>query len=229
MRGPSTAVDFIENMAQKQIRYETIFGEQAEVLGADLPKFEAAMAQLQKSPLVAKHGQRWEPTQENVDVYLARCDEICRLIPRDFHDRVKILHGAHAALMCLVTCKIAQQHDRVQLAILKRHNELEMSVHPTPPIQGNGEAPLSKPMVEPRHITAEELRLFRDPENLHGKQFVLSDNNDSGMYEVIGYSRKRDRTIEYEVLFDDCGDPIMVNAKEMMAMLEDSLYLPACM
>jgi hypothetical protein len=78
-------------------------------------------------------------------------------------------------------------------------------------------------MIEPRHITAEELRLFRDPENLHGKQFVLYD---SGMYEVIGYSRKRDRTIEYEVLFDDCGDPIMVNATEIMAMLEDSLYLP---
>ena len=97
-----------------------------------------------------------------------------------------------------------------------------MSVHPTPPIQGNLEAPLSKPMVEPRHITAEEFRLFRDPENLHGKRFVLSTNNDSGMYEVIGYSRKRDRTVEYDVLFDDCGDPTMVNAKEMMALLEDS-------
>ena len=54
-------------MAQKQIRYETIFGEQAEVLRSDLPKFEAAMAQLQKSPLVAKHGQRREPTQDNID------------------------------------------------------------------------------------------------------------------------------------------------------------------
>ena len=96
-----------------------------------------------------------------------------------------------------------------------------MSVHPTP---GNHGAPFSKPMVEPRHITAEELRLFRDPENLHGKRFILSTNtnNDSGMYEVIGYSRKRDRTVEYDVLFDDCGDPIMMNAKEMMALLEDS-------
>jgi hypothetical protein len=54
----STAVDFVEDMAQNQIKYETIFGEQAEVLRSDLPKFEAAMAQLQKSPLVAKHGQR---------------------------------------------------------------------------------------------------------------------------------------------------------------------------
>ena len=102
-----------------------------------------------------------------------------------------------------------------------------MSAHPTPPIQGNCEVPLSKPSVEPRHITAEELRLFRDPKNLHGKQFVLSANNDSGMYEVIGYSRKWDRTVEYDMLFDDCGDPMMVSAKEMMVLLEDSLYLPA--
>ena len=54
----STAADFVEDMAQKQTRYETIFGEEAEVLRSDLPKFEAAMAQLQKSPLVAKRGQR---------------------------------------------------------------------------------------------------------------------------------------------------------------------------
>jgi hypothetical protein len=86
MRRSSTAVDFVEDMAQKQIRYETIFGEQAEVLRSDPPKFEAAMAQLQKSPLVAKRGQRWEPTQDNVDEYLARCDEICHLVPRDFDE-----------------------------------------------------------------------------------------------------------------------------------------------
>lgn len=82
-------------------------------------------------------------------------------------------------------------------------------------------------IIQPRHITAEELQLFQDPENLHRKQFVLSDKDDSGMYEVIGYSRKRDRTVEYDVLFNDCGDSIMVSAKEMMVMLEDSLYLPA--
>jgi len=40
----STAIDFIENMAQKHIKYETIFTEQAEVLRSDLPRFEAAMA-----------------------------------------------------------------------------------------------------------------------------------------------------------------------------------------
>jgi hypothetical protein len=102
-----------------------------------------------------------------------------------------------------------------------------MSVHPLPPTQVNHEAPLSKPMVEPRHITAEELQLFQDPKNLHGKQFVLSADDDSGLYEVIGYSRKRDKTVEYEVLFEECGDPILLNAKEMMAMVEDSLYLPA--
>lgn len=66
MRRASTAIDFVEDMAHKQIRYENIFGEQAEVLRSDPLKFEAAMAQLQKSPLVAKHGQRGEPTTDNV-------------------------------------------------------------------------------------------------------------------------------------------------------------------
>lgn len=48
------------------------------------------------------------------------------------------------------------------------------------------------------------------------------------MYEVIGYSKKRDETIQYQVLFDDCVDPITVNSDEMMAMLEDSIiFLPA--
>ncbi|EDR08840.1 uncharacterized protein LACBIDRAFT_326415 [Laccaria bicolor S238N-H82] len=65
-------------------------------------------------------------------------------------------------------------------------------------------------ITQPRRMTAEELQLFQDPENLHRKQFVLSGKDDSRMYEVIGYSRKQDRTVEYDVLFDDCGDSIMV-------------------
>ena len=82
------------------------------------------------------------------------------------------------------------------------------------------------PSVNPRLITAEELRLFESPENIHGKQFLLSDS--LGVYEVIGYSRKRGRTVTYDVLFEDCGeDPIPVDAKDMMGMLEDSLYFPA--
>ena len=40
------------------------------------------------------------------------------------------------------------------------------------------------------------------------------------MYEVIGYSMKRDKMVEYDVLFDSCEDPVTVNAKEMMGMLE---------
>jgi hypothetical protein len=70
-----------------------------------------------------------------------------------------------------------------------------LSVHPTPPTTGNCEAPLFKPSVEPMHI-------------------ILSpDNEDSGMYGVIGYSKKRDKTVKYDVLFDDCEDPVTVNAK----------------
>ena len=38
---------------------------------------------------------------------------------------------------------------------------------------------------------------------------------------------KRDMTITIDVLFEDCKDPISVEAKEMMGMLKDSLYYPA--
>ena len=65
---------------------ETICGEQNEVFRLDLPKSKAAMVQFQKSALVVKPGQRWEPTQDKVDEYLARCDEICHLVPRDLDE-----------------------------------------------------------------------------------------------------------------------------------------------
>jgi hypothetical protein len=104
-----------------------------------------------------------------------------------------------------------------------------LSIHPrTGPITSNSERPISKPSADPRRITAEDLRLFEIPDNLHGKQFLLSpDSDESSMYEVIGYSRKRDKTVTYDVLFDDCVDPVPVDAKEMKGMLEDSLYFPA--
>jgi hypothetical protein len=70
--------------------------------------------------------------------------------------------------------------------------------------------------------------LFQIPDNLHGKQFILSPDADgSGMYEIIGYYRERDKSVQYDVLFDDCEDSIRVDAKEMMGMLKSSLYIPA--
>ena len=143
VRHTPAVLSFIEHMAEEQLRYETIFAENAEILQADEPKFDAAMAQIrvQQSPLVAKPGQLWEPTQETADEYLAYCNDICRSVPWNFNElsllrgspalpthlssRVKILHGAHAALICLVRCKFAQQSESVQLAIMKRHHELE--------------------------------------------------------------------------------------------------------
>lgn len=141
MHHTSAVLDFIEHMAQEQLKYEIIFAENAEILKADQHKFDAAMVQIQQSPLVAKPGQRWQSTPETADEYLAYCNDICCSAPRNFNElsllrgspilpthissRVKILHRAHAVLMCLVRCKFAQQPESVQLAIMKRHHELE--------------------------------------------------------------------------------------------------------
>lgn len=86
MHQTSTAVDFVEDIAQKRIKYETIFTEQAAVLRSDPARFEAAMANIQQSSLVAKQGQCWQPTQDKIDEYLAFCDEACHIVPQDFNE-----------------------------------------------------------------------------------------------------------------------------------------------
>ncbi|KAF8335771.1 uncharacterized protein EI90DRAFT_3120054 [Cantharellus anzutake] len=124
-------------------------------------------------------------------------------------------------------CKFGKQPESVQLAITKRHHELWLSVNSTPLPTINHELPLSKSSVEPRPLTPEEHQLFQNPDKLHGKRFVLSPHTEeSGVYEVIGYHKKRDSSVQYDVLFDDCDDPILLKAREVMRMLEDSLHIP---
>ena len=86
MRHTPAEIEFIETMAKEQLRYETIFSTQAEWLRTDPLKFTAAMAKIKQSPLIAKHGQPWEPTPDNVDQYLAQCNDICQLAPQNFDE-----------------------------------------------------------------------------------------------------------------------------------------------
>jgi hypothetical protein len=86
MRHDSATVAWIECMAQDQLRYELIFRKQAEMLRTDQPRFDAALAKFQQSPLVAKPGQHWEPTGDGVEEYLARCNDICQTVPQDFDE-----------------------------------------------------------------------------------------------------------------------------------------------
>jgi len=107
---------------------------------------------------------------------------------------------------------------------------LSRSVHPSDPITDNCEEPITKPLGDPKCITSDELRLLQNPDYLHGKQFLLlADSNDTQptIFEVIGFTRKRDKTVTFEVLFEDSVDPIIMDEKEMMNMLGDSLYFPA--
>ena len=92
MRHTLAEVEFIETIAKEQLKYETIFSAEAELLRTDPLNFEAAMAQIQQSQLIAKRGQRWEPTQDNVDWYLAQCNDICQLVPQNF-DELSLLES----------------------------------------------------------------------------------------------------------------------------------------
>ena len=71
MRHTPAVLSFIEHMAEEQLKYETIFAENAEIHKGDQPKFDAAMTESQQSPLVAKPGQLWESTRKTADEYLA--------------------------------------------------------------------------------------------------------------------------------------------------------------
>lgn len=81
----TTETEFIENIARAQLKYEAIFSAQAEILRTDPTNFNAAMAKIQASPLVAKPGQSWEP-QGDVDLYLTQCDEMCAATPKRFDE-----------------------------------------------------------------------------------------------------------------------------------------------
>jgi hypothetical protein len=85
-------IEFIQTIAKEQLKYETVFSAEAELLRTDPLNFEAAMAQIQQKQLIAKPGQRWEPTQDNVDRYLAQCDDICQLLPQSF-DELSLLES----------------------------------------------------------------------------------------------------------------------------------------
>jgi hypothetical protein len=88
---------------------------------------------------------------------------------------------------------------------------------------------MSKPLVDPRQITAEELKSFKIPDNVLGKQFLLSpDCDESSLCEVMGYTRKRD-SVTYHVVYDDDVDGVEIpmEEEELMGMLQDGYYFPA--
>ena len=47
------------------------------------------------------------------------------------------------------------------------------------------------------------------------------------MYEVISYCKKRNKSVEYEVLFESIPqEPLMYEEEDMKKMLDDSHYIP---
>jgi hypothetical protein len=59
--------NFVEHIAKEQIKYESIFTEQANVLQADLKGYQVAMTQIKQPPLIAKCGQCQESPLDEVD------------------------------------------------------------------------------------------------------------------------------------------------------------------
>lgn len=79
-------IEIVEQIAQMQVRHEKVFKEQAAVLRTDQTKYDQAVARLRQTSFIAKPGQDWQPTNDKVDLYLAKCDEICHSVPHNFDE-----------------------------------------------------------------------------------------------------------------------------------------------
>ena|ERR1700722_5205152 len=98
--------------------------------------------------------------------------------------------------------------------------------NPTSPTCNQPGPIISKPSVDPKHISAEDMQSFKNPDNLNGRQFVFSpDTEESGMYEVVGFYKGKYGEVQYDIIFEDIHDPIQIDAKEMVEMLKGSLKL----
>ena len=52
----------------------------------DQPKYEEAIMKVRQSSLVAKPGQHWQPPDDQVDEYIAKCDELCHSVPSNIEE-----------------------------------------------------------------------------------------------------------------------------------------------
>jgi hypothetical protein len=51
--------------------------------------------------------------------------------------------------------------------------------------------------------------------------------DDAGIYEIVSYCRLKDKSLCYDVQFNDCDDTITLDEEELWNMLVYSLYIPA--
>lgn len=122
-------------------------------------------------------------------------------------------------------------YDFLFASLCKFHSDVRQSEssHPTPSISPYPKHSLAFPAcptLESRAMTLEKCRNFESvsvSDMLHGEHFILSPNTSESMgFEVIGCCKK-DKSIEYELLFDDCvDDPIRVGQEEMKNLLQES-------
>jgi hypothetical protein len=78
--------ELIESIAQARVKYENIINDQCTELRTDPHRFHVAVTKLNETPLIAKPGQSWVPARDMVDDCLAKCDELCHIVPKTFDE-----------------------------------------------------------------------------------------------------------------------------------------------
>ena len=92
----------------------------------------------------------------------------------------------------------------------------------TPPIVPGPDPPSSTIFQNTRNVTTTDMEEFQNPDNLLKKRFMESLDPDN---EIHGYRRRKNGTVQYEVLWEDCDEPLDVDEDEMMSMVKESFYV----
>ena len=77
---------FVEWAAQTRRHFESVVEDQMEVLSKHEEAADRATTAFEKQPQNAKPGQQWEPSPDELDAYLAECNEKCTITPHTIEE-----------------------------------------------------------------------------------------------------------------------------------------------
>ncbi|THG99154.1 hypothetical protein EW026_g3142 [Hermanssonia centrifuga] len=204
---------------------------------------DAAIQRLVEAGIIDPTNRQW-PKKEDAANYISYWSDVSAKTPTSTDESALVAHAAVTAGWALLDYEIAFKPERVQYAIMERCAEL--CVPSIPGVRGIPGVRVAVDVVRgssteelqtvrphsiiPKALSAGEIQSFMgQPDLLHGRKFLMSpDTEDEAMFEVVSYTRARDKSLRFEILFEDCDDSsLTIDQEEMNSMLEESYIYPS--
>jgi hypothetical protein len=76
----------VEDLARKRNHYEHTFEEHKAILQKDPIQFQSAWDVCVQDAAIAKPGQRFIPSDDDKEEFMARCEAVCSMNPKSFEE-----------------------------------------------------------------------------------------------------------------------------------------------